>query len=243
MKALLFDLDDTLLDYSGGVDACWDGACAAVTLPDGLAAADLAKALVASRRWFWSDPDRHRRERTDMLRAWARIVHHALGDVRATDGARGRLPEGDEPIDPVALAVAEEYAARRRIAMTLFPEARGVLEGLRVAGMPLGLVTNGDASQQRDKITRFDLGGFFDVIVIEGEFGAGKPDERVFRHALGALGARAEHAAMVGDHLDWDVAGAQRLGMTGIWVDREGDGLPAGSPVRPHRIVRALTEL
>jgi HAD superfamily hydrolase (TIGR01509 family) len=242
VKALLFDLDDTLLDYSGGVDACWDGACAAVTLPDGVTAADLARALVASRRWFWSDPDRHRRERTQMLRAWAKIVHHALGRVRAANGG-ARLPEGDEPLDPVALAVAEEYAARRRAAMRLFPEARAVLERVRAEGVPLGLVTNGDASQQRDKIDRFELARFFDVVVIEGEFGAGKPDARVFRHALDALGARAEQTAMVGDHLDWDVAGAQRLGMTGIWVDREGGGLPDGSPVRPDRIVRALTEL
>ena len=38
--------------------------------------------------------------------------------------------------------------------------------------------------QQRDKIERHRLAGFFDVIVIEGEFGAGKPDEVVYRHAL-----------------------------------------------------------
>ena len=53
--------------------------------------------------------------------------------------------------------------------------------------MPLGLVTNGDATQQRDKIERHGLARFFDAIVIEGEFGAGKPDEIVYRHALGEL--------------------------------------------------------
>ena len=81
------------------------------------------------------------------------------------------------------------------------------------------------------------------MIVIEGEFGAGKPDAAVYRHALDALGARAADTCMVGDHLDFDVAGAQRLGLQGIWIDRAGAGLPSGCVVRPDRIIRALTEL
>ena len=81
------------------------------------------------------------------------------------------------------------------------------------------------------------------AILIEGEFGAGKPDAAVYRHALDTLGARAEETRMVGDHLDFDVAGAQQLGMQGIWIDRAGEGLPAGCVVCPDRIIRTLTEL
>ena len=47
---------------------------------------------------------------------------------------------------------------------------------------------------------------------------------------------------MVGDHLEFDVAGPQRLGLRGIWLDRPGAGL-ADSPVRPHRVIRSLSEL
>jgi hypothetical protein len=50
-------------------------------------------------------------------------------------------------------------------------------------------VTNGDASQQRDKIERFGLAPYFEVMVIEGEVGAGKPDKAVFRYAPDRLGA------------------------------------------------------
>jgi FMN phosphatase YigB (HAD superfamily) len=39
------------------------------------------------------------------------------------------------------------------------------------------------------------------------------------------------------------VAGAQQLGMQGIWIDRAGGGLPAGCVVRPDGIIRTLTEL
>src|SRR5215831_5041879 len=71
-------------------------------------------------------------------------------------------------------------------------------------GIPLALVTNGDASQ-RYKIARHDRARFFDAIVVEGEFGAGKPDEAVYRHALGALGMAPGEAMMVDHHLEWDV--------------------------------------
>jgi len=48
---------------------------------------------------------------------------------------------------------------------------------------------------------------------------------------------------MVGDHLEFDVGAPQRLGLTGVWMDRGGLGLPEGSTVRPHRIIRSLDEL
>jgi putative hydrolase of the HAD superfamily len=48
---------------------------------------------------------------------------------------------------------------------------------------------------------------------------------------------------MVGDHLEWEVAAPQRLGIFAIWHDALGRGLPAGSPVKPDRIIRSLSEL
>ncbi len=80
------DLDDTLLDYSGGVDECWLHACEALAGPAGIDPAGLVVAIGETRRWFWSDPGRHRIERTDMLRAWTRIIAHALDRL----GPRGR---------------------------------------------------------------------------------------------------------------------------------------------------------
>ncbi len=229
MKALLLDLDDTLLDYSGGVDAHWEAAVLAC-YTNGLAPQRLVAEIAATRRWFWDDPERHRKERVNMLGAWQHIVEFALERLGL-------------PADGLAPAIAHDYAARRREAMRLFPEALESLERFRRRGVPLGLVTNGDASQQHDKIERHGLRPFFGAIVIEGEFGAGKPDEVVYRHALAQLGASPKDAWMAGDHLEFDVDAPQRLGMRGVWVDRRGHGLPARSPVRPHRIVRSLREL
>jgi putative hydrolase of the HAD superfamily len=227
---VLLDLDDTLLDYSGGVDDSWAEACAACCAGCDVDAGHLVAALGPTRRWFWDDPVRHRAERTDMRRAWTRIVHHALARMGVTN-------------DALAEAVARDFAMRRRERMQLFPEALECLEALREAGLALGLITNGDAREQRYKIERWDLGKYFDVMVIEGEFGAGKPDEAVYRHALAELTVAADDACMVGDNLELDVAGAQRLGVRGLWIDRNGHGLPAGSGVRPWRIIRSLAEI
>jgi putative hydrolase of the HAD superfamily len=65
----------------------------------------------------------------------------------------------------------------------------------------------------------------------------------VYRHVLEALGMTPDEALMVGDHLEWDVGAPQRLGLTGVWMDRGGVGLPHGSAVQPHRIIRSLDEL
>ena len=79
--------------------------------------------------------------------------------------------------------------------------------------------------------------------MIEGEFGAGKPEEVVYRHALESLRVEAATAWMVGDNLEWDVAAPQRLGLTGVWIDGPGQGLPAEAEVRPHRVIRRFAEL
>jgi putative hydrolase of the HAD superfamily len=80
-------------------------------------------------------------------------------------------------------------------------------------------------------------------MVIEGEFGAGKPDAAVFRHALDSLGAHPAEACMVGDNLVNDVEGAGQLGIRTIWIDRARSGLPAGIAARPDHIIASLTEL
>ncbi len=210
MKTLLVDLDDTLLDYTGGVDESWREACSAVAGPAGVDAASLFSAVLEARRWFWSNPGRHARERIDMLGAWRKIAERALTDVGAPD-ALGR-------------DIADDYAARRWRRMALFPGVLETLDRLRRRGLSLALVTNGDRTQQRRKVEQYDLARFFDVILIEGEFGVGKPDESVYRHVLDALGSRPSEAWMVGDNLEWDVTAPQRLGLRGVWVDARGRG-------------------
>ena len=79
--------------------------------------------------------------------------------------------------------------------------------------------------------------------MIEGEFGCGKPDERVFHHALSSITCDAENAWFVGDNLEADITVPHRLGMHTVWVDEAGAGLPEPAAVVPHRVIRGIREL
>lgn len=230
-KALLLDLDDTILDDSGNVDRSWRDAC--LTCRAELAPVPPEQVLEAIERirdWYWADPERHRIGRHDLDAARREIVELAVADL----GVASRT---------VAAQIANDYSIRREAGLSLYPGAVETIRWFRSVGCRLALLTNGSATAQRQKIDRFGLAELFDVILIEGELGFGKPDPRVYQQALVALSVTATEAWMVGDNLEWDVAAPQALGVHGIWVDVRGAGVPPTTATRPDRIVRTLSEL
>ena len=118
-----------------------------------------------------------------------------------------KLGRADEAL---ADRIADAFTEMRRDEYRLYPDAHATVDALRQAGVKLALVTNGAAETQRDKIVRFDLGHRFDHIQIEGEFGQGKPELAVYRHALERLGCDAGDAWMVGDNYEWEVVAPQQ---------------------------------
>ncbi|HTU00403.1 MAG TPA: HAD family hydrolase [Candidatus Sulfotelmatobacter sp.] len=230
-EAVFFDMDDTLVDFSSSASSCWKQVCdQAAGRCGGVSAERLLAALNAYRHWFWNDPDRHQRGRLDMAAARREVVAGALLRV----GVR----------DPVLVEeMAQAFSEARAAAIRLFPEAADVLRALRARPVKLALITNGEVQEQRNKIERFALAPFFDYILVEAEFGVGKPDPRVYRHALSRLSATARATWMVGDNPEWDVLAPQRVGIRGIWRDVRGTGWPPGCPGRPDRIIRSLMEL
>ena len=227
--AIFFDLDGTILDWQTGMEESWLAACEAHC--DGtFVPAQMHEAIRARRSWFWGDLGRTRTGRMDLDGASREIVRHAFTDA------------GLSGVD-LAQRIADDYRARRAECLVPYPGAIETLVALRARGIRTALLTNGGAKSQRASVERHGLASYFDCIVIEGEFGVGKPDERVFRHALRALACEAEVSWMVGDSLEADIAPAIALGMHAVWVDVEGLGLAADAPVRPHRVVRAISQL
>ena len=228
---LLLDLDDTILDDTGAKDECWRVACGeAAQARSDLDAGALLREVKRVRELFWGDVDRHREWRPRMREAWGQIAYEALVALGHDDRAFGT-------------AIGDRHFELRDAAIKPLPGALETLHQLRSLGLSLGLVTNGGSEGQRAKIERFALAAHFDYIGIEGEVGVGKPHPAAYETALQSLGAAADDTWMVGDNLDWDVAGAQAVGIDGIWLDKHGSGLPPDATVRPDRIVRSLTEL
>ena len=223
-RALLLDLDDTIVDDSGAVQEAWlnaSSACSDTRLPDEIASV---------RDWFWSDADRHRIGRLDLPVARRQIVRMAMDRLDIRD---------ERMVDHIA----SRYEDLRDQALTLIPGAVETIQWLRSKGCKTALLTNGASAAQRRKVVRFNLEPLFDAVLIEGELECGKPDHRMFQAALSALDSAPVDAWMIGDNLAWDVAPAKALGMHGIWIDTHGLGLPDPTPCRPDRVVRALGEL
>ena len=230
-KAIFFDMDGTLLDWQIGMEESWRAACeAGVAGMPGIEADALLTAVHEKRAWFWAHPVHKVEGRMDLDRASRIIV------------AEAALSLGIDAPDAAA-EIAADYRARRDVGMCPYPGAIDTLEHYRARGMRMALITNGNAISQRRSVERFGFAKYFDCVIIEGEFGAGKPDERVFRHALDACGVLPEQTWMIGDNLEADIATPLRLGMHTIWVDEAGDGLPADAPATPHRIIRQIGEL
>jgi len=229
--AVIFDLDDTLIAYDAVAEPCWQSVCRrfALRVP-GLDANSLYLAIKDAREWHSSDPERHRS---------SRLNTHAYRREVATVALK-RLG-----IDVASLAneIGDTYSVEREKAAYLLPGATRALESLRADGVKLALLTNGMSELQCPKISRFALAPYFQHIQIESEFGIGKPDERAFNNVLKSLDVTAMQTWMVGDNLEHDIGGAQKVGMTGIWVDWRGEGLPPSTKVKPHRIIHNVSAL
>jgi putative hydrolase of the HAD superfamily len=235
-RAILFDLDETLIRAYGRPDEAWAAVVAEFARDLGELPHDrLTQTIAAYAREFWADSTQHRYWRQRLLAARREVVAGALARL-AAEGHR-------VPAAEVSERLADRFSAMREEQASLFPDALAVVDALRGRGVRLALVTNGAGDMQRAKIDRFDLAHRFHHIQIEGEHGFGKPEERAYRHALETLGVEAAHTWMIGDNLEWEVAAPQRLGIHAIWYDPAGGGLPPGTTVRPDRIIGALSEL
>jgi putative hydrolase of the HAD superfamily len=235
-RAILFDLDDTILAAYGRPYAAWVRVAeefAAALAP--VTPAELAKAVTLYSAEFWSDADRHRHWRLRLAEARRHVVASAFAALAI---AGKSVPE---PL--LAGAIGDRFTALRDAEMRIFPGACETLDRLKELGVRLALITNGAAEPQRAKVIRFALEHRFDHVQIEGEHGFGKPEERAYTHAMTALGVGPADTWMVGDNLEWEVVAPQRLGIHAIWCDAYETGLPAGSLIRPDRIIRSLPEL
>ena len=89
-KAILVDLDDTLIDLGASSLYCWN-ALAEKYAPDAGVAADTFKTAIRyAREWFWADAERHRTWRIQMDRAREEIVKIALTELNLTQTQRLR---------------------------------------------------------------------------------------------------------------------------------------------------------
>jgi len=125
------------------------------------------------------------------------------------------VPEACIDID----AVLRVYDERPQIDIRAYPDVIEVLPELRAHGLALGIVTNASHPMtMRDR--ELEAAGILDLFptcrIAAVDIGYIKPHRIIFEHALTRLGIGPDEAVFVGDNLEADVSGAQGVGMYGV---------------------------
>ena len=230
--AILFDLDDTILACEGGdyLKLWMNSVEEHIHLFEDLTANALFDEIRIVAKEFWSDIDRHRKGRLDIKASRQAFVVAAASNLNRGD-------------DEAAIQLANHYHDIREFNVVPFEGALETLEYFHRSVTKTALITNGSGEIQRGKINKYQLDQYFDVVLIEGEFGMGKPNPGVYTHLVDALGVSAQESWIVGDNLEWEVRVPQQLGFFAIWNDSRNEGLPSDSDVVPDKIVNGIHEL
>lgn len=98
-----------------------------------------------------------------------------------------------------------------------FSNMEYVLQELKSRGLLLGMITNGFTEFQLLNIRSLGIDKYMDIILVSEQEGIKKPQAEIFLRALARLGVSPEESVYVGDHPNNDVIGARDVGMNAIW--------------------------
>jgi putative hydrolase of the HAD superfamily len=218
IKAIYFDLDDTLCGY-------WE-----------------ASKFGLRRAFEEHGPEGFTSD--EMVRHWAAAFREFSPTLKETGWYEGYLKTGEPTrteqmrltllrmgvVDQSrAERLSQAYMRERDQALRLFDDAIEVLDKLR-GRYPLGLITNGPADIQRMEIATLGIEPYFEQILIEGELGEGKPKPSVFRRAEELVGCDRNDILFVGNSYAHDVEPALEAGWRAVWVRRPTDVPPSAGP-------------
>jgi putative hydrolase of the HAD superfamily len=216
-RVVLFDIDDTLYDYSFSLQH----AMSELRLRDGHLEGIPIGTLVSRDQ---------------------ELLHEVHADLVLT----GKLPkEESRIIRMIRLYESFGLTLDRSAAATLaafrheailrhqraVPGARELLEALRSMGVLLGIVSNNLVKDQIGKLKRLGMEEFFDAITISEEAEAKKPDSAIFLIACDRLKCRPADVVFVGDSWSDDVLGARNTGIRAVWFNRAKATMPIGMDV------------
>lgn len=233
VKAIIFDLDDTLLWDKNSVATAFGKTCAYAATKYELDANELEEVV--------------RKEARKLYETYETYDYTKMIGINPFEGLWGTFDDEGESfqkmkeivpvyqrdawtnglavlgIDDVELGkeLAERFPEERKKHPFVYEETFEVLDQLK-DNYDLILLTNGSPSLQQTKLTITpEIAPYFSHIIISGAFGKGKPDPSIFEHVLEKCGATPEEALMVGDNLMTDILGASRVGIKSVWINRE----------------------
>ena len=115
-----------------------------------------------------------------------------------------------------------------------------VLRKLKEGGYPLYGLSNWPSDKFDLVRPKYEFFSWFDDIVVSGKVRIAKPDPRIFRPALEAIGVEAADVLFVGDSVTSDMAAARNASMDFCWVNPK--GLPCPADHAPAFVIASIAE-
>ena len=257
VAVVLLDLDDTLVYEQRSVPATLTAAARLAERRRGVSATELAAAVRRCARRRWRALPVHRFAQAVGISSWEGLWatfdgdHPRFAALRAVrdEYQLGAWSDALELLgirDPaLAMDLLREMRAAADRRFELVPDARRVVVEL-ARRLRVGIVTNGIPELQRRKLAALEVDSELEHVVVSGALGFGKPDPRIFQHALRLFQAPARACLMVGNSLEHDVAGACAAGIRAVWFAHEeipGTPPTAVAGVCPDHVIGSLREL
>ena len=229
IRAVLWDVDDTLFDYTTADRTGMRAHLLAERLLDRYGSVEEALA-----QW---------RRITD--EQWARF---SAGEVSFDEQRRERVRAflgRPELTDAEAEDWFARYLRHYESAWAVFPDVLPALDRLAV-GYRHAVLSNSGLHVQEHKLRVLGLRDRFEAVLCAAELGVSKPRARAFHAACEALGLPPHQVAYVGDHPEIDARGAAAAGLLPVWIDRTDmspDGAAGGPPGPGVHRISSLAEL
>jgi putative hydrolase of the HAD superfamily len=233
---VIFDMDDTLVDWSGQPDGL-----GTLTRPH-------VRRLLAYLQGQGADlPDEetfftHYRE--GIVAAWVEAKKTWAG-VNFKRTLRGILQEMGVDLTAVNLDEAlRAFGWGPLPEVVLYEDTIAVLEQLRERAYKIGLITNSMMPMwMRDKeLVAYQIFSYFDARVTSGDVGYMKPHPAIYERVLQMLGAEPATAVFVGDRPENDIAGANEAGLVSVLMSPAHLERP-WHDVQPDYTITALRQL
>lgn len=237
VHAVLFDMDDTLLDWSG------------VTMSMG----EMIHPHVEGIRQFlanagWPVPDSDAFMdcyRQTIKQCWREAkedfsaVHFASALQRMFCQLSLDVP------DTLMPDILQAFDWQPFPGVVPFADCFQVLDTLKNAGYKLGIITNAMYPMwMRDiELRLYDLIDYFPVRVSSGDCGYMKPHPAIYHHALAQMAVEPETAVFVGDRPENDIAGANAVGMISVQMAPPYLNRPNPNQITAHYTITQLTDL
>jgi putative hydrolase of the HAD superfamily len=225
LKAVLFDIDDTLFSTTqfariARLNAVKAMVAAGLDMPEEEVLGELQEVISE----FTSNYDAHYDQLLKRLR-----------------------PKGLDEVNPaivIAAGVAAYHDTKFR-ELAPFGDVYPLLRFLRKAGLKIGIVTHGLTIKQAEKLIRLGLVPYLDpgAIFISEQIGISKPNPKLYSLAVQTLGLAPEEVMYVGDAPEHDIRPPQSLGIIAVWARRAAKYGLEGTDIRPDHIVDDFGEL